>query len=336
MAEAALLKCPHGKYQYRCKDCGGSQICEHEKIKSRCKDCNGDSICQHKIRKEYCKECGGVQICEHKKVKSQCRDCKGRSFCEHGKWKNKCRDCGGSMFCEHEKRKEYCKECRGSQICEHFKNKYICRLCNGNAFCKHEKVKQRCKECGGSQLCKTEGCETRATRKYNGYCLRCCIHLCPDIEVSRNYKTKETEVVTQIRTSFPDFDWVTDKRVEDGCSKRRPDLLLHLGTHIVIVEVDENKHDTYDCSCEHKRMMELSQDVQHVPIVFVRFNPDGYTTPEGTAVRSCWRLNKLGIMQICKTKQEEWNQRISSLKETILYWVQNPTEKTIEIVELFY
>ncbi len=83
-------------------------------------------------------------------------------------------------------------------------------------------------------------------------------------------------------------------------------------------------------------MMELSQDVHHVPIVFVRFNPDGYTTPEGTVVRSCWRLNKLGIMQICKSKQGEWNERISRLKETILYWIQNPTEKTIEIVELFY
>ena len=30
-----------------------------------------------------------------------------------------------------------------------------------------------------------------------------------------------------------------DKRIKCGCSKRRPDLLLDLGTHVIIVEIDE-------------------------------------------------------------------------------------------------
>jgi len=42
-----------------------------------------------------------------------------------------------------------------------------------------------------------------------------------------------------------------------------------MGSHIII-EVDENKHTDYDCSCEHKRLMELSQDLQHRPIVLSR------------------------------------------------------------------
>ena len=67
---------------------------------------------------------------------------------------------------------------------------------------------------------------------------------------------------------------IHDKRVEGGCSKRRPDLLLDLGSHIIIVEIDKNKHNDYDCMCEHKRLMEISMDLSHRPIVFIRFNPD--------------------------------------------------------------
>jgi hypothetical protein len=64
------------------------------------------------------------------------------------------------------------------------------------------------------------------------------------------------------------------------------------------VEVDENKHSTYDCSCENKRLMLISKDLHHRPIAFIRFNPDGYTEEDGTKIRSCWRLNKIGIMTI--------------------------------------
>jgi hypothetical protein len=41
-------------------------------------------------------------------------------------------------------------------------------------------------------------------------------------------------------------------------------------------------------------------------------------------------------MQIMKSKQHEWEERIHILKQQIQYWVDNNTEKTIEIVELFY
>lgn len=123
--------------------------------------------------------------------------------------------------------------------------------------------------------------------------------------------------------------------MQDGCSRRRPDLLLDLGTHIIIVEIDENKHTDYDCSCEHKRLMELSQDLLHRPIVFIRFNPDDYEK-DGELIKSCWKLNKHGVMSISKKKESEWIDRINSLLNLIQYWIDNPVEKMIEIIELFY
>ena len=137
--------------------------------------------------------------------------------------------------------------------------------------------------------------------KYDGYCLHCYMHKYPDKPVSRNNKTKERSVVEFILENFPDVDWVADKRIDNGCSKRRPDLFLHLGYQILIIEVDENQHTDYNCSCENKRIMELSLDVSHVPIVFVRFNPDNYWIKK-TKVTSCWSLNGKGILTIKKTK----------------------------------
>jgi len=318
MLFSKMSKCEHGKYKKICKLCGGSQICEHSKRKSRCKHCGGSEICEHGKQKSRCKMCGGSAYCEHKKRKSLCKDCRGASICDHGKRKSTCKSCGGSEICEHEKRKSQCKKCDGASICE------------------HSKRKSNCKSCGGSALCKSDHCETTGNTKYNGYCLPCCIQVCPQIEVSRNYKTKEKDVVDRITIAFPNFTWIADKKIKDGCSQRRPDLLLDMGSHIIIVEVDENQHSDYDCSCENKRLMQLSQDVGHRPIVFIRFNPDAYTNPEGILIKSCWKLNKIGVMSLVKTKENEWIERINTLKTQIQYWIDNPTEKTIEIIQLFY
>jgi hypothetical protein len=188
-----------------------------------------------------------------------------------------------------------------------------------------------------NKTCKSEWCFTLVQEKYDGYCLYCYMHLFPDKPISRNYKTKEFEIVNYVKIKFPNMNWVADKIVSGGCSKRRPDLLLDLGYQIVIVEVDENQHIDYDCSCENKRIMELSQDVGHRPIVFIRFNPDDYEK-DGTIITSCWGQNKKGICVIKKSKQNEWTQRLNTLEEHIKYWInpENITNKTIEIIQLFY
>jgi len=346
--------CKHGKQKAYCKECGGSQICEHGKQKLKCRECGGSAFCKHDIRKSHCrecggsafckhdklksrcKECGGSAFCEHNKFKSQCRECGGSAFCEHNKFKSQCKECGGSQICEHNKRKSECKECGGSRICKHNKRKSECKECRGSQICKHDKYKSHCKECGGSALCKSAHCPTVGIPKYNGFCMPCCLSVHPEIEVSRNYKTKENDVVARIKQSFPSFTWVADKKVTDGCSRRRPDLLVDMGSHVVIVEVDENKHTDYDTTCEHKRLMELSQDVHHRPIIFIRFNPDAYTDQDGKTVKSCWKMNKLGVMQVPKSQQKEWDKRIDTLKKQIQFCIDTPSEKTIDIIELFY
>ena len=188
-----------------------------------------------------------------------------------------------------------------------------------------------------NKACKTHLCNIQVKDKYDGYCLRCYIHLFPDKPVSRNYKTKEYSVVEYVQTKFPNFQWIADKIVNGGCSKRRPDLLLDLGCQIIIVEIDENQHSDYDCSCENKRIMELSQDLGHRPIVFIRFNPDDYEK-NGTTITSCWGQDKKGLCVVKKSKKSEWIQRLNVLEEQINYWINqaNTTNKIIETIQLFY
>jgi len=293
--------------------------------------------CEHGRQKSQCRECGGSLFCKHRTRKDRCRECGGWAYCEHGTRKEACRECKGSGICEHGKHKHICKDCDGSGICKHGKQKHKCYECGGCGICKHGIQKQKFYECGGSALCKNDWCSTRANKKYDKYCLHCYIHMFPDKPVARNYKTKETAVAEYIKTKYSQFEWITDKRVKDGCSRRRPDLLLDLGYQVLDIETDENKHTDYDCSCENKRLMELSQDVGHRPIVFIRFNPDDYMDGDNK-ITSCWGLTKQGICTVKKTKKKEWEERLNALSSQIDYWIdeKNKTDKTVEIIQMFY
>jgi hypothetical protein len=186
--------------------------------------------------------------------------------------------------------------------------------------------------------CKSEWCYTQVSDKYDGYCVYCFIHLFPEKPVARNYKTKERTVVEFVLKEFPQYHWINDKQIQGGCSRRRPDLLMDFGYQLIIIEIDENQHtgETYgDCSCENKRMMLLSQDVGHRPIIFIRFNPDDYLNKDKN-ITSCFGIDKNGVCSIKKTKQKEWTYRLNILRENIQYWSENKSEKTIEIIQLFY
>jgi hypothetical protein len=183
------------------------------------------------------------------------------------------------------------------------------------------------------KMCLTEHCEIRGSKKFENYCLFCFIHTFPDKPVAKNYKTKEKAVSDYIKQEFLEVTLITDKKLEDGCSRRRPDILLDLGYQVLIIEIDENQHEDY--ICENKRIMEISQDLGHRPVVFIRFNPDSYKTPQGN-VTSCWGPNGKGILTIKKSKQKEWVSRLETLKQNVKFWLNNQTQKTIEMVHLFY
>ena len=91
-------------------------------------------------------------------------------------------------------------------------------------------------------------------------------------------------------------------------------MFLDFGSHIIIIEIDENQHTSYEEICENKRTMEISQDFGFRPIIFIRFNPDSYFNIKCT---SCWGTTTFGIHTIKRSKQKEWINRLKCLYKQI-------------------
>jgi hypothetical protein len=319
--------CEHGRHKYLCKECGGSGICEHGRRKSRCKECGGSSICEHGKQKSRCKECGGSSICEHGRHKSSCKECGGSSICEHGKQKSRCKECGGSSICEHGRHKSSCKECGGSSICVHGRQKYICKECGGSGICEHGKRKSQCITCTPKNAC--QNClHIYVNRRYRfkPYCFRCYCMLNPDVEIPRRYKLKEHHTQEVLKSNFPGVKLIFDKRIDNACSLRRPDVRIECLTHTVIIECDEDQHKR--TSCEDKRTMEIFQDLGSRPLVMIRFNPDKYDKTGG-----CFKITKAGSLSLNK---KEWFRRTSILCDNIQKYLDIVPEKEVTVEYLFY
>jgi hypothetical protein len=80
----------------------------------------------------------------------------------------------------------------------------------------------------------------------------------------------------------------TDIVIDRGtCGRERPDRVFDFDDKIVILECDEHQHTDRDPSCEHARMVNISQSYGGMPVLFLRWNPDHYASsrPEPVARR---------------------------------------------------
>jgi hypothetical protein len=134
---------------------------------------------------------------------------------------------------------------------------------------------------------------------------------------------------------FPSTEFVFDKVIDNGCSKRRPDVFVDMLTHVVIVECDETQHRGSQYSCETRRTMELFVDVNKRPMVFIRFNPDSYTQ-NGVRVPECFRedIDKHGEKVL--TPLDSWKERVQELCRVFSHVLTNIPSREITEIKLFY
>lgn len=171
--------------------------------------------------------------------------------------------------------------------------------------------------------------------RYRKHCIRCFLYKFPDEPIAYTCKLKEKHTMDFIQETFPDQTIFFDKKVDGGCSKRRPDCYIDKLLFIIIIECDENQHNNY--SCENKRMMELFNDFGDRPLVFIRFNPDSYIDNNKNKIPSCFSSHAKHDIPIIKNK-DNWNDRLIVLKKVVdKYLSMNEIpEKTITIHQLFY
>jgi hypothetical protein len=104
-------------------------------------------------------------------------------------------------------------------------------------------------------------------------------------ESKRINKLKETIMVKYLRKHINGNEILADRIIDSTCNLYRPDILYDCGTHIVVVECDENQHKNYpweSCSLnkslehmEEKRMYEI-MIAYGLPAIFLRWNPDTF------------------------------------------------------------
>jgi hypothetical protein len=129
---------------------------------------------------------------------------------------------------------------------------------------------------------------------------------------------KEWAVVRYLRTAVDTkFEYNSSKMLQ-GCSKKRPDVYFELAKHCVIVEIDENQHNTYQDSCECARINEIVNGIGGKPVIIIRYNPD--------VVRSKGK-------QLHVSQQE----RMGLLVETIkMELTREYDEFVVKVVQIYY
>lgn len=80
--------------------------------------------------------------------------------------------------------------------------------------------------------------------------------------------------------------------------------------------------------------MHLSEDINHRPLIILRFNTDQYIS-DGEKINSCFAKSKIdGLYKV--SKPEEWLLRCEVLLDMIEYHANNIPERTITVEYIFY
>lgn len=188
--------------------------------------------------------------------------------------------------------------------------------------------------------CITPHCEENGYKQYDNRCSTCFRNEFPHDERITNHKSKEKTVVDHILLNFPNYSWIVDRRIDGGCSLRRPDLYLDMGQYVIIIEIDENQHQNYPKICEINRTNNLVEDASK-GVVLIRFNPDSYKNSKGIKVNSCWSYTpEKYFLVIEKSQRKLWEYRLRILCEEINKWIPDKdidwSEGLLKEIKLFY
>jgi hypothetical protein len=272
-----------------------------------------------------------------------CNDCKKPDMIDVVS--PKCISCNLKIPCFNiptESKGLYCNDCKKP----HMINVVIpkCISCNKKQPSFNISTESRALYCGDCKKpdmvdlkhpkCITNLCEQQSLK--DKYCMRCYYYHNPSKKPKR-LKVKEEEVVNYLKQEFKDIEMITDKAlIGDGlCLKNRPDVLIHLNKHSIIIEIDEDQHKWYNPICDEARINRI-QEALNRSIIIIRFNPDAYTE-KGKKIKSCFKNDeKTGLKTIPKNQEQNWNNRLAKLKETLAFSLEDYCDEPIRIIKLFY
>jgi hypothetical protein len=135
-------------------------------------------------------------------------------------------------------------------------------------------VAQICKQCSWNDLLNKDGL---------------CVNRCAPnrVYIQIKQEKKKEKLVMNYLDKYVNLsniiDIKDDKIVDSRCNKTRPDRIYDVGTHCIIIEVDEDQHKGDRSSCCKGEIGELARmhEIQNaiglgLHCIFLRFNPDNF------------------------------------------------------------
>jgi hypothetical protein len=188
-----------------------------------------------------------------------------------------------TKLCAHGKRMNNCLDCHRTPTTSGEANVYLGPT---SEICVHLKARKLCSLCGGSHLCIT--CGLTGTKIKQTECSPCRRFRDNKAPLKQKESALKKHLDTAIETgSIPSYT-SHDKAIAVGLDptcygSTRPDFVWVLPDRFVIVECDENQHAGMQYSCERRRELQICNVAGKLPVVFIRFNPDTFSTGSKSA-----------------------------------------------------
>jgi len=170
------------------------------------------------------------------------------------------------------------------------------------------------------------------------YCCACYYNINP-IKKPKRIKIKEECLFNFIKLSFPEITIIYDQPLigDIGCIQSRPDILIHLNNHSIIIECDEFQHSYYKDTCKELIRIPKMQQELNRNLIVIRFNPDGYTDKNKKKITSCFAIDaKIGMNVIRPNQLTNWNNRLETLKDCLNDAINNEPTELITEIKLFF
>jgi hypothetical protein len=143
-----------------------------------------------------------------------------------------------------------------------------------------------------------EKCKKIDILNKNGLCVNFCSLEERDRIMKKRVKKHEEFINKLLLKEIDVKPYSIDTVIDSSCTLERPDCVYDMGSHIVIVEIDEEQHKSYRCTAfgdskeskmkgENVRMFRISQSFlggSFRPCIFIRYNPDNFTDKNGKIV----------------------------------------------------
>jgi thiol-disulfide isomerase/thioredoxin len=269
----------------------------NETVASHCGDCKENGMID--IKNKKCIKCGKKHPNFNNStetVASHCGDCKEADMTDVKHKKCIIDNCNTrSLYGYCGQSPIYCGKHRDLHTDKNFLYKQPKRICIGNdeedckniseygktepIHCLEHKIEddiylvaQKCTQCCNNDLLNKEGL---------------CITYCAPNKLYQQVKQekkKEKLVLSYLDTYVKIENIINiqdDRIINTFCNHYRPDRMYDIGTHCIIIEVDEDQHKGKRASCSKGEIGELARmhEIQNaigINCIFLRFNPDSF------------------------------------------------------------